>query len=208
MVRRVCSVTAQTPSRASSPRTPVKRALLIAINYENLPWKYRLNGPQQEVEELKKLLVEQYQYHPDRITVLTDKVGILDPNYPWKQNIVNALEHFYDEQQPGDEYIFYFAGHSFQRETEDKEEEDGMNEYILPSVDPSSETYQNLKQASHNNKPFREVACRDAELEKDDGIIDDIYRIIAVTEFTTGKVSSDEQHDVVESGTASITAPI
>ncbi|KAG5726240.1 hypothetical protein E4T56_gene20519 [Termitomyces sp. T112] len=162
-------------SEATSPREPRKRALLIAINYTNLPDRYRLRSPQQEVEELRDLLIEQDKYQLESITILTDKEGTPETHYPSKENILKYLRTFYDDQQPGDHYLFYFAGHSFQHETDDQKEEDRMDEFILPSVNADSETFRKLNEASEKGRSFCEITRQSNDfIDKEAGIIDDV----------------------------------
>ncbi|KAG6872033.1 hypothetical protein C0995_013725 [Termitomyces sp. Mi166 len=209
-----CSSLRRNPSRASSKDAPDwkarKRALLIAINYSNIPEPYRLRGPQQEVVDVRNLLITQYQYLPEDITVLTDKEGVSKTHYPSKENILNALRHFYDNQEPGDQYLFYFAGHSFLNEV-DKYEEDYFDAYILPSVDPASETFERLATASLQGRGLREIVHRSTDFfDVKSAIPDDvleqflvrplhttsrltIYLIFGVIDSMAGKVVASQE---------------
>ncbi|KAG6855506.1 hypothetical protein H0H87_001884, partial [Tephrocybe sp. NHM501043] len=112
------------------PREATKRALIIAINYENLPNQYQLKGPQKEAGEFRDLLEHYYNYLPESITVLTDEAGTPSERFASKSNIVSpalvpahdtcitnnsspaalqikALKIFYDEQMAGNEYLIY-----------------------------------------------------------------------------------------------------
>ncbi|KAH0584716.1 hypothetical protein H2248_010242 [Termitomyces sp. 'cryptogamus'] len=148
----------QVLSEVVPPKEPTRRALLVAINYPNLPHLDRLEGPQRDVEKLRDILINRYQYQQELITILTDKEGISATYYPTRENVLKHLRHFYDGQTPGDQYLFYFAGHSFQYDTEDKREEDRKDEFLLPSID--RETFEKLKE--------------DTEKYKDYGIVDDV----------------------------------
>ncbi|KAG6875147.1 hypothetical protein C0992_004980, partial [Termitomyces sp. T32_za158] len=149
----------QGPHSLQTPREPTKRALLIAINYTNLPEECRLKGPQREVEDFKDLLVNQYQYKPELITILTDKAEPSEANYPSREIILKHLRKFYEGQNPGDHYVFYCKLIPyFDARPGDYKKEDGKDErtsrnceldatvtsesktVILPSVDTQLKT--------------------------------------------------------------------
>ncbi|GLB42505.1 putative caspase domain containing protein [Lyophyllum shimeji] len=115
------------------PGGPRKKALLIAINYSRAQNPNdRLSGLQQEMEKLKALLLKQYGYIESAIVVMSDEDGIDPQLSPTRENILREIERLYEDQEPGDQYLFYFAGHSCQKDTDDKKEEDGRNELIMP----------------------------------------------------------------------------
>ncbi|KAH8814563.1 caspase domain-containing protein [Flagelloscypha sp. PMI_526] len=116
-----------------APRLPVKKALLIAIcsttHEENFP---TLNGPKEDIERFRTLLLNQYGYDPENITVMSDQ----DPEcperlQPTKVNIMRELKSFTADVRPGDEFVFQYAGHSHQRDNLDNTEEDGMDELMV-----------------------------------------------------------------------------
>ncbi|KAF8069272.1 caspase domain-containing protein [Lyophyllum atratum] len=114
-------------------RGPRKKALLIAINYTYaLDPQHRLKGPQKEVQRFKALLLKRYGYSESAIMVMTDAPGTAAHLIPTMENILREVKALLEHQEPGDHYLFYFAGHSFQQETEDKDELDGKNELIMP----------------------------------------------------------------------------
>ncbi|KAG6908909.1 hypothetical protein DXG01_002790 [Tephrocybe rancida] len=56
-----------------------------------------------------------------------------------------------------------------------REEQDGMDEFILPSVDPASQTFKNLEQAFSAGKTFPDIARgADVLIDKDSSIIDEV----------------------------------
>ncbi|KAF6766126.1 caspase domain-containing protein [Ephemerocybe angulata] len=71
-----------------------------------------------------------YGYKPEDIVVLMDGD---DPDciLPTEENILKHMEELVADAQPGDRFFFHFSGHSTQEETDDPEEEDGMNELIV-----------------------------------------------------------------------------
>ncbi|KAF8069273.1 peptidase C14, caspase domain-containing protein [Lyophyllum atratum] len=127
-------------TRLLCPKQPLpgsfkKKALLIAISYIRAPSGHdRLAGPQQDVKRLRSLLISQYEYEESAIVVMTDAEDPSSSLYPISDNIMREVKSFLQDQQPGDQYFFYFAGHSAQLpgETEDEGEEDGRDEIIVP----------------------------------------------------------------------------
>ncbi|KAF4618947.1 hypothetical protein D9613_009841 [Agrocybe pediades] len=133
-------------------RNQHKRALLIGINYSNIPL-WRLRGPQADVEIIKRLLIDLYGYDQGNVVVLWDKAGTPPHLLPTKENIMREIDalaasgakhNFFMCKShrfiaPPSEWliIYIVCGHSYQRE-EDKTlakpvEDDGMEEYIIPS---------------------------------------------------------------------------
>ncbi|KAG6811515.1 hypothetical protein H0H92_007069 [Tricholoma furcatifolium] len=157
-----------------------KRALLVAISYPNLPEMYRLPNALTQAEALKLYLTTCCGYLENCITILSDNLDTPPDFQPTKENILRELKKFYDEQRPGDTFVFYC--HGFQKESLDKKEEDGKDEYILPSVD------------NHSHP----------QIDEKDGIVDDVLRkyliclIIVVTEYTTGQAFLGARHDGFE----------
>jgi hypothetical protein len=82
-------------------------ALLIGINkYPNLPAYCQLNYAVNDVQALKKALIEQYGFPEANITSLTD-------NKATKQGITDAIGQLTDRRKidPEDRVIIFFSGH-------------------------------------------------------------------------------------------------
>ncbi|KAG6819377.1 hypothetical protein H0H93_012395 [Arthromyces matolae] len=171
-----------------------KRALLVAIKYSNFPPRYRLKGPHDDVEKLKNLLIDKFDYLEKDIKILTDKGGPPEDQMPYKENIIRELQALLDEQQPGNQHLFYFAGHSFQLDTDDPSEEDFKDECttvplynlfhsladivvqidILPFLRPTSETLRKLRVAARAGRTYTQAARKDEKLhDPEEGIVDD-----------------------------------
>ncbi|RDB17417.1 Metacaspase-1 [Hypsizygus marmoreus] len=109
-----------------------KKALLIGVGYSDRPGFPQLRGTHQDVRRLKRLL--ERQYHFCDITVMTDEDHVSNDLQPTHANIIRQLANFYEGQQPGDQFLFYFAGHGMQIEAvEDVLEEDFKDESIISS---------------------------------------------------------------------------
>jgi formylglycine-generating enzyme len=82
-------------------------ALLIGINkYPELPSQYQLSYAVNDVNDMKKVLLEQYQFPADNIITLTDKQAT-------KQKINDAMGQLTDKNKikPDDRVLVYFSGH-------------------------------------------------------------------------------------------------
>ncbi|KAJ3508179.1 hypothetical protein NLJ89_g5898 [Agrocybe chaxingu] len=135
----VCDVPELSPTSALSPvaQTPLsavpKRKSRKRSKTKKMP---TLKGPHADVVAMKDLLIETYQYDPDDIMVLIDDTtpGHLQPT---RENILvvklRAIANLIHGARENDRFFFYFAGHSKQEDTDDIEEEDRKNEFMLCS---------------------------------------------------------------------------
>jgi len=108
-----------------------KKALLIAAG--SAGGMEPLVGAQVDVERMRKLLIEQFNYKPTDIVMLTDRSGGAEEIQPTYKNIMNGLERFFDNQRDGTRYFFYYAGHAARLPTRASDGEDRREECILPS---------------------------------------------------------------------------
>ncbi|KAI0720672.1 peptidase C14, caspase domain-containing protein [Cerioporus squamosus] len=121
----------------------MKKAVLVGISYatnENLK-QYDFGeqpGAHRDVARLRKLLIAQYGYRNENITVLIDDDARPEEQWPTYENIIRAMENLVAGTKPGDHIFFSFSGHGGQVEArEDQDEED----VLLPidcTYDPST----------------------------------------------------------------------
>ncbi|KAG6906243.1 hypothetical protein DXG01_014983 [Tephrocybe rancida] len=139
-----------------------KKALLIAITYEG-----GLNTLH-DLENFKEFLMIRRGYTEDEITVLSEHENTPDHLKPYASNIHREMERFYEDQQNGDHYVFYFAGHAFQTPARsDAQEEDDMDE--------------NMAVLGDNGEALPEIEDREAPPTAYPSIIDNVsMRSIAV----------------------------
>jgi len=98
-------------------------ALLIGINdYQALP---TLNGSLNDVETMRELLVERYEFDPENVTVLTDTQAT-------RQGILDALKALVARTGPDDIVYIHYSGHGSQVEDLSGDEADGADETICP----------------------------------------------------------------------------
>ncbi|KAI9342089.1 peptidase C14, caspase domain-containing protein [Zopfochytrium polystomum] len=100
-------------------RAPVRRALLIGINY--IGQKVELKGCINDVKNVRKMLVTRLGYDdsPDAMLVLTDDAPESDKQ-PTKANILRALAWLRRDARPGDVFYVHFSGHGSQQNSTGK----------------------------------------------------------------------------------------
>lgn len=103
---------------------PVKRALLIGIN------KYAavtpLHGTLNDVQAMKALLINRFEFEESNITVLIDERAT-------RENILTEIRRSLIERaSSGDVAVFYFSGHGSFIKDVSRDESDGWDETIVP----------------------------------------------------------------------------
>ena len=107
---------------------PMKRALLIGINYVKTP-SARLNGCIEDVKSIQNMLIDAYGYSNDNIVVLRDD----NPSsMPTKSRILLALQQMIAVSAPNDELWFHYSGHGTQLRDTNGDESDRLDEAIVP----------------------------------------------------------------------------
>ncbi|KAK0482713.1 peptidase C14, caspase domain-containing protein [Armillaria novae-zelandiae] len=128
---------------AASSRAPIRRALLIGIDYGHGPVTMRLNGTHTDVDITRELLMAQYHFHLNDITILVDKPGTEDHMKPTRTNMLRELQALVQDPSPGGAYFVLYSGHGVQHDTHgDSVRKD---EYLVPmdAVHEYSDDYLN-----------------------------------------------------------------
>lgn len=110
--------------RKTVHRGGTKRALLIGINYTGS--SNALKGSINDVKMVKALLLS-IGYEEKNILTLTD-----DGQPPTKQNILRYISVCVSNTKAGDTLFFHYSGHGTQVPDKDGDEDDGMDEAIVP----------------------------------------------------------------------------
>ncbi|ORX88438.1 hypothetical protein K493DRAFT_341283 [Basidiobolus meristosporus CBS 931.73] len=106
-----------------------RKALLIGINYFGT--SAELRGCINDVNNIKKFLMQQYGFRTEDMVVLTDDQK--DPRFqPTRANITSGMYWLVNGAQPNDSYFLHFSGHGGQTQDLDGDELDGTDETILP----------------------------------------------------------------------------
>ncbi|KAL2342095.1 hypothetical protein Fmac_010035 [Flemingia macrophylla] len=119
-------------SSSSFSTTSYKRAVLCGVTYEKRVFK--LEGTINDVNNIKRLLLDKFKFPNDCIRVLTEDQR--DPNLiPTKRNILDSLHWLVEDcnSQSEGSLVFYFSGHGLQQPEHQKGDEiDGLDETICP----------------------------------------------------------------------------
>lgn len=89
----------------------MKYALLVGINYQKYSQKTKLVGCTNDIENIKNLLIDHYNYVPHNITMLCDDSNYLEQ--PTQYNILYELKNLVRKSQNDncEEIWFYYSGH-------------------------------------------------------------------------------------------------
>lgn len=120
----------ETPTRTG----PIKRALLVGID-EYSGFVNDLQGPVNDVIDIRDLLIEHYGFKNENIRLLC--------NYRAKRKeILTRLEWLLTDVMAGDELVFHYSGHGSQvRDRNGDELDDHMDEILVPSNHNSNGPY-------------------------------------------------------------------
>jgi len=96
--------------------TGAKKACLVGINYRNT--RSELRGCINDVNNMQKVLVEQFGFNVDDILMLNEDMDKKD--WPYKQRILEGMEWLYKGAKPGDLLVFHYSGHGSQYQGDKK----------------------------------------------------------------------------------------
>lgn len=110
-------------SEETRPRTR-RRALVVGIGeYQHVS---RLNGPVNDAEDMAAFLTQHRGYDEGDIRILRDSEAT-------RKNILAAVDEWLVQgTRPGDEVFLYYSGHGFQQPDVDGDEEDRLDETLVP----------------------------------------------------------------------------
>ena len=143
------------PAQAASPR---KLALLVAVNkyYRGQPKDFYDLNTQQDVQELRQVLIDKFQFPPENITVLTT------PEETTKQSIITAFRtHLIDQVRKDDIVVFHYSGHGDQALDDNGDEFDGLDETLVPSDYVSMEDFANHIRDDELNVLLEELKAKE-----------------------------------------------
>ncbi|KAJ2893075.1 hypothetical protein MKZ38_009071 [Zalerion maritima] len=112
-----------------------KKALIIGINYVARP-ELRLGGCINDARMMALFLVKVYGYDPSCILLLTDdqeeEEEEEEDRLPTTEAIWEGMHWLVAGAQPGDSFVFHFSGHGTRVADYDGDEDDGLDECIVP----------------------------------------------------------------------------
>lgn len=106
-----------------------KLALLIGINYKGT--ENELNGCINDVENVKKLLINKFNYAPENIMMLTDETEKKPTGNNILYNIYQLLIKTHRNKNIN-EVWFHYSGHGYYTRDHDNDEIDNQDECIVP----------------------------------------------------------------------------
>lgn len=112
------------------PEAPRKKALLVGCGYPGT--SAELKGCINDVKCLEYMLTTRFGFRPEQIVKLRDDV--YHPDFSsTRANIFRGIQWLLTDQRPGDSLFFSFSGHGSQKRAIYGDEDDGLDETILPT---------------------------------------------------------------------------
>ena len=115
-----------------------RRALLVGVTrYDHLPRAYHLQGPANDVQLMKRLLMERYEFSKVGIVCLSEDEGVPERR-PIRANIEREFLRLAKQASEGDQVVVLLSGHGSRQPESippDPEypEPDGIDEIFLPA---------------------------------------------------------------------------
>ncbi|KAJ8580299.1 hypothetical protein M405DRAFT_938802 [Rhizopogon salebrosus TDB-379] len=116
-------------SQDAPRRKPRKKALLIAVRKVK-GIKVALPRTHHDAQELKELLINQYDYAEDDIIMLLDDRNLHPSFWPSAVNILKKINWLVEDAGEHDRLVFYYSGHGGQTTCRHNSEVDGKDEVI------------------------------------------------------------------------------
>jgi hypothetical protein len=105
---------------------PQKWALLIGINrYPNFGPRGQLSGCINDVEVMRQVLVNSFNFPENHVAVMTDEQAS-------REGILGAMRDLVQRVGPDDVVVFHYSGHGSQMTDLEGDEPDGLDETIVP----------------------------------------------------------------------------
>ncbi|KAI0687551.1 caspase domain-containing protein [Earliella scabrosa] len=132
IIRRFTKSSSTCSKTPSSPptRTPIRRALIIGINYVGKP--HELRGAQDDAKRWMNLCMKTYSFRRSDITLMLDDKDTPSHLQPTHANLLEQITRLPQGLELGDEVVLFYSGHSGQVESKDPDEDDGLDECLVP----------------------------------------------------------------------------
>jgi uncharacterized caspase-like protein len=115
---------------------PQKWALLIGINrYPNFAPRGQLTGCLNDVEVMRQVLVNSFNFPENHVAVITDEQAS-------REGILGAMRELVERVGQEDVVVFHYSGHGSQMPDREGDEPDGLDETIVP-YDSGRGTFEN-----------------------------------------------------------------
>ncbi|RPD70868.1 hypothetical protein L226DRAFT_574329 [Lentinus tigrinus ALCF2SS1-7] len=121
-----------TPGASAEPqREPAKKALIIGIQYVTSD-ELKLRGAHDDARGWMKLCIETYGFLESNIVLMLDDESVASELQPTRANILHQIHELVKDVQPGDHLVFFYSGHSGQVASKSIDEDDGLDEVLMP----------------------------------------------------------------------------
>ncbi|KAG8745621.1 Ca(2+)-dependent cysteine protease [Ceratobasidium sp. 414] len=117
-----------------SQATGKRKALLVGCNYPG--GSAPLNGCINDVFNIKRFLIDHFQYAEEDIRILTDSEsshGEVGEAESTRENIIQYIDWLVSDAEPDDSLFFHYSGHGSNQDDLDGDEYDGKDESICPT---------------------------------------------------------------------------
>jgi len=117
------------PPQQSKNNKGKRRALLIGINYKGIPNIEELDGSHEDVFAIQDFIIKEQGFMKEDINLLMDD-GVNDA--PTSENIYKGFYNLTNECEENDCVFVHFSGHAFQVADKNNDEEDHLDEVLVP----------------------------------------------------------------------------
>ncbi|KAJ6487022.1 caspase domain-containing protein [Mycena sanguinolenta] len=132
------------PMAITIPLESSKKALLIGIRGTQTTYPEPM-GAHSDVETMRTLVIDCYNYLPSNIQVLIDDET--EHIQPTRDNILSEIGKLVEATKAGDDLVFYYSGHSMQINRPAQSDEDVLDESCLISCDGEHIVEKELRRA-------------------------------------------------------------
>ncbi|MBO9717195.1 MAG: caspase family protein [Pseudoxanthomonas sp.] len=140
----------------SAEAAPVRRALVIGVSdYDSLPARgsggqgpFDLEGPRNDVPRMLRAARDLGVADAELVVLANGQGADARARPPTRAAIMGALEDLATRSRAGDQVLVYFSGHGSQSPDLDGDEDDGLDEILLPSdIGPWQDSVQRVENA-------------------------------------------------------------
>lgn len=108
------------------------RAILAGINYRQSHKSMQLNGCVNDALNMRTMLLEQYNFREQDITLLVDEEHEASHGFPTKNAILSSLKDAVTKSRQLESIWFHYSGHGASMKDTSGDELDGKDEYLIP----------------------------------------------------------------------------
>ena len=118
--------------RRKSKTRKESKAILAGINYRQSHKSMQLNGCVNDALNMRTMLLEQYNFRKQDITLLVDEEHQASQGFPTKDAILSSLKDTVAKSRQLESIWFHYSGHGASMKDTSGDELDGKDEYLIP----------------------------------------------------------------------------